>query len=199
LNVTLQASAIDGQSTADTDDVLIEVRPEEQGSPGGPGGIGGPPGGGDDGGNDGGDDEVPESIFDSGNYEIVNIDAEADNYEDPFVNTSQTYQLQKNGEQAPGGDFGRYDWTWEFGDFDTRDRFSINGNPSQLEYTWEETGTYRITVEIYDNEAEEATVVKSMQETVQENDGGGGGLFSVDNNTPSMDEAADDANDIGGF
>jgi len=153
----------------------------------------------DNGGNgqDGDGEEVPDSIFDSGNYEIVNIDAEADNYEDPFVNTSQTYQLQKNGEQAPGGDFGRYDWTWEFGDFDTRDRFSINGNPSQLEYTWDETGTYRITVEIYDNEAEEATVIKSMQETVQENDGGGG--FPLGNSTPSMDEAADDANDIGGF
>lgn len=154
-----------------------------------------PPNGGGGGGGGGNVPDVDEEMNPSGT-EIVNLDAQEGNYDDPFVNTTQTYQLQQNGQQMTGyGTSGEWTWEWQFGDENTRTGWSINGSPSQLNYDWESTGEKQITVTVTHDPSGQVFLRESMPETVVENTGGGG-WFSQDegqlnaDDIPSMDTAA---------
>lgn len=150
--------------------------------------------------NGGGQPQPPEQPPQGGgNFTIVNKDAEQGNYEDPYVNTDQTYVVRdQTGSKVENYPTGEYNWVWEFGNERTKDSASfqeIIGSPAQVEYNWNNTGTQTITVTVTDNQRGRTAFQVQMEETIQSNDGGGG-LFSVEqsgltaDDVPSMDKAA---------
>lgn len=145
--------------------------------------------------NGGGEQPPEEPRFD---VEIVNIDAQEGGYDDPIVNTTQTYQVQQNGQRVENYPTGDYVWVWEFGEERTKESDTIQGilgSPAQVDYEWNNTGTQTITVTVSSKDTNQTVFQIQKEETIQEQDNGG--FFTQDTGStsdsglPSMDQAAE--------
>jgi len=146
------------------------------------------------GGNNGGDNQGDNGGRASDNFRIINTE-----FEEPIVNTDQTYKVvDEAGNRVENYPTGSYNWVWEFGNERTKDSASfqeIIGSPAQVTYNWNNTGTQRITVTVTSNVSDDVAFQVSTQEVIvpPQDDGG---IFSVDqagltaDDVPSMDKAA---------
>jgi len=166
------------------------------------GGFGPAPGpGGGSGGGDGGQQ--------TDTFDIVNQSAESYAGDDPYVNTDQTYVARRQGSKVSSYPRDTFNWEWQFGNEKTKSTedgvfTGIRGDPSQVDYNWDNTGTYTITVTVTRMSDQRVVAQSTLQETVVEQDDGlfGAGNGSVvdegsigGTTTPSMDEAAKDKRD----
>lgn len=145
--------------------------------------------------NGGGEQPPEEPRLD---VEIINIDAQEGGYDDPIVNTTQTYQVQQNGQRVENYPTGDYVWVWEFGEERTKESDTIQGilgSPAQVDYEWNNTGTQTITVTVSSKDTNQTVFQIQKEETIQEQDDGG--FFTQDTGStsdsglPSMDQAAE--------
>jgi hypothetical protein len=130
----------------------------------------------------------------SDNFRIINTE-----FEEPIVNTDQTYKVVDGaGNRVENYPTGSYNWVWEFGNERTKDSASfqeIIGSPAQVTYNWNNTGTQTITVTVTSNVSDDVAFQVSTQEVIvpPQDDGG---IFSVDqagltaDDVPTMDKAA---------
>jgi len=132
------------------------------------------------------------------NAEIINIDAQEGGYDDPIVNTTQTYQVQQNGQRVENYPTGDYVWVWEYGNERTKSSDSIQGiigSPAQTDYNWDSTGEKTITVTVSSKDTNQTVFQIQKQETIQEQNDSG--LLTQDTGStsdsglPSMDQAAE--------
>lgn len=170
-----------------------------------------PPGGG----TGGGTGQQPDT------FNIVNQSAEGYEGDDPYVGTDQTYVARRQGSKVSSYPRDTFNWEWQFGNEKTKSTEAgvfdgIRGDPSQVDYNWNNTGTYTITVTVTRMSDQRVVARSTLEERVVEDQGGwfsqeaGRIITNVanpndgtvvdegsigDNIAPSMDQAAEDKRD----
>jgi len=177
--ITVQVTAVSGGQALGSDSTSLTVT-EDQGSGGqAPGGGDDPrdPGNGGGGGSDprdpgggGGGPNIPDQPPDA---EIVNLGRQNNpDYGDvAYVNTTQTYQAQSNGDRIEQYDTSDYTWEWELGNEETKSSagpFGIVGSPAQIDYSWDNTGMKTIRVEVTHQDSGQIAMQLTMTEEVTE-------------------------------
>ena len=179
--ITVQAALLsNGQQVASDAQELIISEDQQGGTDPGTGGGGSDdprdPGGG------GGDDPIDPGDGGAGGpnipdqppgAEVVNVGRQNNpDYGDvAYVNTSQTYEAQSNGDRITQYDTSDYTWDWEMGNETTKSSEGfggILGSPAQIDYTWNNTGMKTIRVQVTHQDSGQLAMQLTMTEEVTE-------------------------------